>query len=74
MVQRSGRRRSATALLVALAEIALIAAIVLVALGRRVGAVSDWVERVPGGGLVVVGVAVVLLVLAAGVMTVIVSE
>ena len=67
-------RRSAAKAFLALAEIGLIAAIVVVALGRRVPAVADLVAQIPGGGLAVIGAAVLLLAVAAVVMTVLVSD
>jgi hypothetical protein len=60
--------------MVGLVEIALIALIVVVALGRRVAAVADLVEQVPGGRLAVAGVALVLLLVAALAMTILVSD
>ena len=69
---RSSRGRRIA--LVGLVEIALIALIVVVALGRRVAAVADIVEQIPGGRLAVAGVALVLLLVAALAMTILVSD
>jgi hypothetical protein len=66
--------RSTTIAMVGLVEIALIALIVVVALGRRIAAVADMVEQVPGGRLAVAGVALVLLLIAALAMTILVSN
>jgi hypothetical protein len=60
--------------MVGLVEIALIALIIVVALGRRVAAVSDLVEQVPGGRLAIAGGALVLLLIAALAMTILVSD
>jgi membrane-anchored glycerophosphoryl diester phosphodiesterase (GDPDase) len=66
--------RATTVAIVALVEIALVAAIVLAILGHRLMTVSDWMEQVPGGRLVVAVGALVLLVVAAILMTALVSD
>ncbi len=71
---KSRSNRGTTIAMVGLVEIALIALIVVVALGRRVAAVADLVEQVPGGRLAVAGVALVLLLVAALAMTILVSD
>ena len=66
--------RALVVLTLAIAEIALIAALVAVALGRRLATVSGWVEQIPGGRLAAAGGAVVLLLISAIAMTVMVSD
>lgn len=67
-------RRALVVTILALTEMALIAALVAVALGTRLATVSGWVEQVPGGRLAAAGAAVVLLLVAAIAMTVTVSD
>lgn len=67
-------RRAVGVALVGLVEIALVATLVALALGQRVAAVSDFVEQVPGGHLVVAASAVALLLVAAIIMTYLVSD
>lgn len=66
--------RGTTVALVGLVEIGLVALIVVVLLGRRVAVVADLVDPIPGGRLAVVGGALLLLLLAALVMTFLVSD
>jgi membrane-anchored glycerophosphoryl diester phosphodiesterase (GDPDase) len=66
--------RATTVAIVALVEIALVAVIVLAILGHRLMTVSDWMEQVPGGRLVVAVGALALLVVAAILMTALVSD
>ena len=66
--------RGTTAAIVAVVEIALVAVIILAILGQRVVTVSDWMEQVPGGRLVVAAGALALLVVAAILMTALVSD
>jgi uncharacterized membrane protein len=66
--------RGARIAMIGLIEIGLIALIVLVLSGERVAAVADVVAQVPGGRLVVAGGMAVLLLVAALVMTIQVSD
>ena len=66
--------RATTVAIVAVVEIALVAVIVLAILGHRLMTVSDWMAQVPGGRLVVAAGALVLLVVAAILMTALVSD
>ncbi len=66
--------RALVVTILALTEVALIAALVAVALGTRLATVSDWVEQIPGGRLAAAGGAVILLLIAAVIMTVMVSD
>jgi len=69
-----GDSRAGLVILIGLIEIALVALIVVVLLGRRVAAVADLVEKIPGGRLAAAGGGVLLLLIAALVMTVQVSD
>ena len=66
--------RATTVAIVAVVEIALVTVLVLVVLGDRVLTISDWMEQVPGGQLVVAAGALVLLLASAILMTVLVSD
>ena len=67
-------RRALGVTILALTEIALIVALVAVALGTRLAIVSDQVDQLPGGRLAAAGAAVALLLIAAIVMTILVSD
>jgi hypothetical protein len=69
-----GSSRGARVALIGIIEIALIALIVVALLGQRIAATGDLIDQIPGGRLVVAGVAAALLLVAALVMTFLVSD
>jgi Flp pilus assembly pilin Flp len=67
-------RHTVAVVILALAEIGLLAALVAVALGARLATISGWVEQIPGGRLAAGGGAAALLFVAAIAMTILVSD
>ena len=72
--ERERESRASAITLVALAEVVLIAIIGVALAGGRIAATADWLEVVPGGRWAVAGVALLLLLLAAFVMTLLLSR
>jgi hypothetical protein len=66
--------RASAIALVGLVEITLVAIIVIALAGSRIALTAEWLELVPGGRWAVAGACVLLLLLAAFVMTLLLSR
>ena len=71
---RPRNSRGSAIALVGLIEIALVAIIVIALAGSRIALTAEWLEMVPGGRWAVAGVCLLLLLLAAFVMTLLLSR